>query len=74
MPQPGDVVTRMLAGSISMPLRVGSVTEDRVVCGGWEFCKKTGAEIDDVLDWGPPPRGTGSFLRMKDGEIEVVGA
>jgi hypothetical protein len=69
----GDTVIRMLAGSIPMELRVQSVTPERVVCGGgWEFDVHTGAEIDDLLDWGPPPKMTGSFLKMKDGKILVT--
>ena len=35
----------------------------------WEFDKKTGAEIDDDLGWGPPTaeepnKMTGSFIEM----------
>jgi hypothetical protein len=54
-----------------MPLVVSSVTADRIVCGAWQFDQRTGAEVDDGLDWGPPPKRTGSFLRRRDGEIEV---
>ena len=59
----GDYVTRMLAGTAPMELKVTEVTEDLIVCeGGWKFDRKTGAEIDEDLDWGPPPQHTGSFL------------
>jgi hypothetical protein len=70
-PRTGDVVYRMLSGDIEMPLIVRAVRDDKVICGSWEFDLVTGAEIDDMLDWGPPPKHTGSFLRFKNGEIEV---
>lgn len=63
----GDMITRWLAGTIEMQLRVTDITEDRIICGnngGWEFDKKTGAEIDDDLGWGPPPKMTGSFIKI----------
>jgi hypothetical protein len=60
----GDVVTRMLAGTIPLELLVTEVTDTKIICGGgWEFDKATGAEIDDLLNWGPPPHMTGSFLK-----------
>lgn len=59
----GDQVTRMLAGSLPMPLRVTEVLPDRIICGAWTFDRKTGAEIDEDLDWGPPPQHTGSYLK-----------
>lgn len=71
MPKAGDTVFRMFAGVVEMPLVVSSVTADRIVCGAWQFDQRTGAEVDDGLDWGPPPKRTGSFLRRRDGEIEV---
>jgi hypothetical protein len=59
---PGDKVTRNMAGII-MELTVESVTEDRIItAGGWEFCRRTGVEIDDYLGWGPQYGVTGSFL------------
>jgi hypothetical protein len=71
IPRTGDVVFRMLAGEIELPLVVHVVRDGKVICGSWEFDLATGAEIDDMLDWGPPPMQTGSFLRLKNGEIEV---
>lgn len=63
--QVGDFVTRWLAGTIPMELRITEITNDRIICGGgWEFDKVTGAEIDDDLNWGPPPKMTGSFIKM----------
>ncbi len=58
----GDTVTRNLAGA-EMRLKVSDVTEDLIICGPWSFCKKTGAEVDEDLDWGPPPKRTGSFIK-----------
>jgi hypothetical protein len=58
----GDVVVRYLAGSLRMHLEVTDVTHDRIICGDWEFDRQTGAEIDDVLGWGPPPKQTGSYI------------
>jgi hypothetical protein len=59
----GDKVTRMLAGEIPHPLLITAITDERIICGAWEFDKATGAEIDPFLDWGPPPLMTGSFLK-----------
>jgi hypothetical protein len=54
----------MLAGTIPLELLVTEVTDTKIICGGgWEFDKATGAEIDDLLNWGPPPLMTGSFLK-----------
>jgi len=58
----GDEVVRWLAGEIEQRLKVTEVKEDRLVCALWEFDKRTGAEIDEDLDWGPPPKMTGSFI------------
>ena len=60
----GDTVTRWLAGTIPMELRVTDITDDRIVCGAWEFDLRTGAEIDEDLGWGPPPKMTGSFIKL----------
>lgn len=46
----GDTVTRMLAGTIPMELKVTAITEDRIVCGDWEFDRVTGHEIDDYIE------------------------
>lgn len=62
--QPGDIVTRLLAGTIPMSLIVTEVTPTLIsVGGGWTFDPVTGAEIDDDLGWGPCPLMTGSFLK-----------
>ena len=58
----GDTVTRMLAGVIPMQLVVTFVGDGLIKCGDWTFDQATGAEIDDYLDWGPPPKMTGSYL------------
>jgi len=62
----GDVVARYLAGELRLNLEVTEVTHDKIICGDWEFDRKTGAEIDDLLDWGPPPKRTGSYIRKED--------
>lgn len=62
--QVGDVVIRLLGGT-PMEMVVSSVNDDVISCGGadgWNFDRRTGAEIDDYLGWGPPPKITGSFL------------
>jgi hypothetical protein len=58
--RPGDPVHRWL-GPVPMLLEVTRVTSDRIICGAWEFDRKTGAEIDEELGWGPD--GTGSWIR-----------
>lgn len=57
----GDGVFRFIGDSNSpMPLKVTAVTEDRIICGEWEFDKRTGAEIDELLGWGAAM--TGSYI------------
>lgn len=58
----GDEVIRYL-GNIPIPMKVTKVTENKIHCGAWKFDKKTGAEIDKDLGWGP--QGTGSYLCKK---------
>lgn len=58
----GDNVIRLLAGKIPHKLTVTEIKDDRLVCGWWEFDPITGAEIDEDLNWGPPPKMTGSFI------------
>ena len=62
----GDTVTRYLAGELRHMLTVTDVTSDKIICADWEFDRVTGAEIDDVLDWGPPPKATGSYIVKED--------
>lgn len=61
----GDTVIRNLGGA-PMELKVTEVTETEILCGardsGYMFDRKTGAEIDEFMGWGPPPKMTGSFL------------
>jgi hypothetical protein len=59
----GDRVTRMLGGEIPMKLTVTEVTLQVIFCWPWMFDRRTGAEIDEDLDWGPPPKRTGSFIK-----------
>lgn len=60
--QAGSVVTRVLAGELPIQLVVTQVTDDRIICGDIHFDRATGAEIDESLNWGPPPLVTGSFI------------
>lgn len=60
----GDTVTRLLAGVIPMRLRVTRVSDGVIQCGAWTFDQETGAEIDEDLNWGPPPLETGSRLEV----------
>lgn len=41
----GDVVTRMLAGTIKIKMKVTSV-DNNIHCGPWVFDRITGHEID----------------------------
>jgi hypothetical protein len=60
----GDMVLRWLSGVPQpMQLVVTAVTEERIICGPWEFDRETGAEIDDFLQWGP--KRTGSRIRVQ---------
>ena len=74
--KPGDKIVRMLAGTIPMELIVTEVTETEILCGardeGYLFDRKTGAEIDEEIGWGPPPKITGSYLRVKVPLSEVL--
>jgi hypothetical protein len=62
----GDTVTRMLAGTIPMDLRVSAVDEHFIYCGpvgtGWKFDRLTGYEVDEELGWGPQFGASGSYL------------
>lgn len=65
----GDTVHRYLAGVVYQPMRVIKVENGIIYTKapdtdieGWEFDQRTGAEIDDRFDWGPPPKMTGSFI------------
>ena len=55
-----DVVTRMLAGTVPVNLKVSEISENLIHCGPWTFSRQSGAEIDEELGWGE--KGTGSFL------------
>lgn len=55
----GDIISRHLGGVV-MQLRVTEVTDKLIKCFDWTFDKKTGAEIDEELGWGPS--GTGSYI------------
>ena len=63
--QVGDTVRRIIRGVAAMEMKVTGVTDDKVICGPWEFCRLSGAEIDEDLNWGPPPKQTGSMIMLK---------
>jgi len=46
----GTEVERMLAGVIPMKLFVTEITDNKIICGAWEFDKDTGYEIDEDID------------------------
>jgi hypothetical protein len=60
----GDEVIRLLGGCLEVRLVVTEVTDTEIRCGDWSFCRKTGAEIDEDLQWGPKYGRTGSYLRV----------
>ena len=60
----GDKVTRIMAGQLMMYLTVTEVTEKRIICGPWEFSRKTGLEIDEDLGW--TENASGSYLLPKE--------
>ena len=65
--QIGDKVRRMLASHLYFDLKVSNITEDYIICGSkytWKFCKKTGMEINEELQWGPQYNYSGSFIRI----------
>lgn len=64
--KPGDkVVRRVGEGTVMMDgLVVSAITEDKIICSFWEFCRRTGAEIDEELGWGPPPKATGTYITV----------
>jgi hypothetical protein len=71
----GDVVYRYLAGVAEMEMRVTTVSEDRIECTAvdapvdtWTFDRKTGAEIDEDLGWGPQYGVTGSYILAERGK------
>ena len=57
----GDIVKRMLAGSLPMPLKVTEVTDRHICCGDWKFRRDTGGEVDEYLEWDGLTK-TGSYL------------
>lgn len=63
----GDTFVRMLAFQIPCDLQVTKLTDTVIEGGLWTFDRATGAEIDEYLNWGPPPLMTGSFIaRVKE--------
>ena len=54
----GDTITRTISESIDMSLPVTNITEDKIVCGDYEFDRETGMEIDELLGWDKYNSGT----------------
>lgn len=61
--KPGDRVARQVGrkGPL-MWLTVTEVTDDSIFCNLWQFDRRSGAEIDHELRWGPEYGRTGSYL------------
>lgn len=57
----GDVVTRLLCGTIPMKLKVTNVDDKLIHCGHWTFDRVTGGEVDEDLGW--TAHQTGSVLQ-----------
>jgi len=57
----GDTVVRWLAGA-PMELRVTDVTAHRIICGSWEFCRRSGTEIAE----GSGSGRTRSYIEPRD--------
>jgi len=67
----GDTIVRLMSNQeLELELVVTEVEDTQVICGSWVFDIATGAEIDEGLDWGPPPDydHTGSVAQVKDDE------
>ena len=58
--QLGQKVSRVLAGGFKMTLIITALTDDKIICGPWEFSRFTGGEIDEELGW--DGINTGSYL------------
>lgn len=63
----GDLVTRLVAGRLPVRLRITKIDQTLIYCGGtdesaWMFDRRTGAEVDHDLHWGPLYGRTGSYL------------
>jgi hypothetical protein len=68
----GDVLTRILAGTIPLKVVVGKIDENYVYVtdidgvipleGGWKFLISTGGEVDEELGWDGKLM-TGSYIK-----------
>ncbi len=71
--QPGDLIMRMLSGKVPMELKVSEITEDKIICGPYEFSRETGGEIDKDLGWdGVVTKPTGSFITFYKESLEPL--
>jgi len=64
----GDIVSRYLS-TIPTPMKlvITQITENRIICGDWEFDRVTGGEIDEYLHWDGKTR-TGSVIIYEVGK------
>ena len=71
----GDRVGRDFGGGAFdklMWLTVTEVDETTIHCNAWQFDRKTGAEIDHELRWGPKYGRTGSYIKaVKQAGFEI---
>lgn len=63
--QVGDVITRVLAGTIPTKVVVSSIDDTYIHCGPWKFLKRTGCEVDEEIGW-DGVNHTGSFLAITE--------
>ncbi len=67
----GDFVERWFGGGPKqMLLRVSEVTDAKIICGPWEFDRRTGHEIDEKMRQILPPGIIVSYI--KPYEIQVL--
>lgn len=64
VPKVGEIVNRVMGyEGPTMSLKITEVHDEHFCCGPWTFDIATGAEIDEDLDWGPPPKNTGTYIQ-----------
>lgn len=61
--QVGDKLIRNFGrGELKNPVSVTEITDTQIICSLWTFDRRTGAEIDEDLNWGN--HGTGTYLSL----------
>ncbi len=68
----GDRIGRQLGSDETALtwLTVTDVDDDLIHCNLWTFDRKTGAEIDHDLKWGPEYGRTGSYIVRVQSSLE----